>query len=143
MTQADQLIQKIELPESIIGLRKDGILHMYYKPHMEITPEYQLRQLAVMLEITKGKKHPAIYEAGEYVTVGSEAREHAIKIESETPTLCKVVFVKTLAHKIIAEFYYKFNKPKQPYKVFSDFNEGIKWLHETKKEIEESAHTKP
>ncbi len=136
MTQSDQLIQKIELPESIIGLRKDGILHLYYKPHAEITSEYQLRQLEVMMQITGGKPHAAMYEAGEYSTVTSEAREHAILLEPKTPTLCKVVLVKTLAHKIIAEFYYKFNKPQQPYKVFSDFEEGIEWLTKTRAELE-------
>jgi hypothetical protein len=136
MTQADQLIQKIELPESIIGLRKDGILHIYIKPHAEITIDYQLRQLDVFNQITQGKPHPAIYEAGEYVTVGSEARDHAITIEAKTPTLCKVVYVNSLAHKIIAEFYYKFNKPKQPYKVFSDFKAGIEWLIQTRNEMQ-------
>lgn len=141
MTQADQLIQKIELPESIIGLRKDGILHFYYKPNVEITIEYQLRQLEVMLQIAGDQKYPALYEAGEYVTVSTEARENAIKIESQTPILCKVVYVRSLAHKIIAEFYYKFNKPKQPYKVFSDFDEGIQWLHETRREIDASSNS--
>jgi hypothetical protein len=136
MTQPDQLIQKIELPESIIGLRKDGILHFYYKPHTEITIEYQLRQLEVMMQITGGKKHPAIYEAGDYVTVGSEARAHAIELEERTPTLCKVVYVRNLAHKIIAEFFYKFNKPKQPYKVFTDFQEGINWLLKKRDELQ-------
>lgn len=135
MKQADQLIRKTELAESIIGLRKDGILHLYYKPHTEITVDYQLRQLDVLMELTAGEKYPAIYEAGEYVTVGSAARQHAAEIEHKTPTLCKVVYVNTLAHKIIAEFYSRFNKPKQPYRVFSDFDDGIRWLLKTRDEL--------
>jgi hypothetical protein len=136
MTQSEQLSHSIELPESIIGLRKDGIVHVYIKPHIEITSEYQLRQLTVMNEITEGKKHPTIYEAGENVTVGNDARINARNLEEISPTLCKVVYVRTLAHKLISEFYYKFNKPEQPYKVFTDFDEGIKWLLETKKQME-------
>jgi hypothetical protein len=136
MTQADQLVHSIELPESIIGLRKDGIVHVFIKPFMEITTEYQERQLAVLNEITGNKKHPTIYEAGENVTVGTETRTNAKILEAITPTLCKVVFVRTLAHKLISEFYYKFNKPEQPYKVFTDFEAGIKWLLETKKQLE-------
>lgn len=135
MKQTDQLVHTIELPESIIGLRKDGIMHLYYKPHTEITMDYQDRQLKVMMEISGGIKRPAIYEAGEYVTVGREAREHAIELEKITPTLCKVVYVETLAHKIISEFYYKFNKPKQPYRVFTDFDAGIEWLLKKAKEL--------
>lgn len=135
MKQTDQLVHTIELAESIIGLRKDGIMHLYYKPHTEITMAYQDRQLKVMMEISGGKKRPAIYEAGEYVTVGREAREYAIELEKVTPTLCKVVYVETLAHKIISEFYYKFNKPKQPYRVFTDFDAGIEWLLKKEKEL--------
>lgn len=136
MTQKDQLIHNIELPESIIGLRNDGILHIYIKPHVEITVDYQERQLKIFRELAAGKKLPAIYEAGEYVTVGIAAREHAVLLEDQSPTLCKVVFVTNLAHKIISEFYYKFNKPKQPYKVFSDFQEGIDWLKKTRELLE-------
>ncbi len=130
MNQPERLVRKIELPESIIGLRDDGILHVYYKPYTEITPEYQARQLKTLNEISDGK-HPAIYEAGEYVTVTSEARSNAIRLEAISPTLCKVVFVRSLSQKLIAQFYYQFNKPKQPYKVFDDFQQGIEWLHQT------------
>lgn len=136
MKQPEQIIHKIELPESVIGLRKDGIVHVYIKPHTEITSEYQGRQLKVLQEITNGKPFPAIYEAGEYVTVGKDARDNAIRLESLTPTICKVVYVTNLAHKMISEFYYKFNKPVQPYRVFSDFDEGIAWLKKTRAEIE-------
>lgn len=131
MQQPEQIIHKVELPESVIGLRKDGIVHIFFRAHSEITPEYQDRQLKIFQEITNGKPFPAIYEADEYVTVGKDAREHAIRLEPLTPTLCKVVYVTNLAHKIISEFYFKFNKPSQPYRVFSDFEEGIAWLKKT------------
>lgn len=131
MQQPDQIIRKIDLPESVIGLRKDGIVHVFYKAHTEITIEYQERQLKVFREITNGKPFPAIYEADEYVTVGKEARENAIRLEPLTPTLCKVVYVTNLAHKIISEFYFKFNKPAQPFRVFSSFEDGIAWLRKT------------
>jgi hypothetical protein len=131
MQQPEQIIHKVELPESIIGLRKDGIVHIYFKAHTEITMDYQERQLKVLQEITNGKPFPAIYEADEYVTVGKDARDHAITLEPQTPTLCKVVYVTNLAHKIISEFYFRFNKPSQPFRVFSDFEEGIQWLRKT------------
>lgn len=136
MTQSDQVVHSIELPESIIGLRRDGIVHVYYKPHTEISSEYQGRQLAAFNETGKGKKFAVIYEAGENVTAGTEVRANGARLEGVMPTLCKVVYVQTLAHQLIAEFYYKFNKPKQPYKVFKDFDEGIQWLLETKKQLD-------
>lgn len=137
MKQTDQLIRTIEMEESIIGLRKDGIMHLHYKPYAEITVEQQGRQLMAMKELCGGKKRPMIYQAAEYVTVGREARENAIAREEETPILCNVVYVQSLAHKMIADFYYRFNKPRQPYKVVSEFAEGIRWLLQISREIDE------
>ncbi len=49
-------------------------------------------------------------------------------MEDLTPISCTVVYVNNLAYKIIADFYMKFNKPKNPYKVFNKFENGVKWL---------------
>lgn len=133
MKQVVEIVTSIELPESITGLRKDGIVHVYIKPFVEITCEYQARHLIVLNEITEGKKLPMIYEAGESATVGIEARENAIRLENSTPVLCTAIYVQNLAHKLISEFYYRFNKPERPYKVFSDFDAGIRWLLETQR----------
>ncbi len=136
MKEQDQLVRSIENDFAIVGLRKDGIVHVYYKPHTEITITVQEVMLILFNEITGGKKHPFIFQAGEYCSVNKRARENATKIEPESPTKATVVYVNTLAHKVIAEFYYKFNKPLQPYKVVSEFNDGIRWLLEVDKEID-------
>ena len=133
MKAPHEIIQKIENEFAIVGLRKDGIIHVYYKPNTEITVPVQITMLAVFNEITGSKKSLFIFEAAEYVTVNKEARDNAIVMESITPTAATVVFASNLAHKIIAEFYYKFNKPTQPYKVVTEFDDGVKWLLELSK----------
>lgn len=135
MKQQDRLLRSIEIEEAIVGLRKDGIIHVYYKPRTEITVDLQARMMDVLNDITAKQRRPVIYQAGENCTVTKDARENAIRTEHLAPTMASVVYVNNLAHKIIAEFYYKFNKPKQPYKVVSDFDEGIEWLLEVEKEI--------
>lgn len=137
MKQEEKLVHRIEIDEAIVGLRADGIIHVYYKPHTEINIPLQEKMLNILDEITNGVKTSVIYQAGEYCTVTKEAREYAIAIEHLSPTRASVVYVKNLAQRMIAEFYYKFNKPKQPYKVVSDFDEGIKWLLGVEKEIED------
>lgn len=134
MQQEDQIIKKIEIEEAVVGLRKDGIVHVYYKRGTVITVDVQLRMHKVFNEITGGVKSPFIYEADEYCSVTKEARDNAIATEGLTPTSSTVVCVSSLAYRLVAEFYYKFNKPKQPYKVSSDFSEGIEWLLSLKSE---------
>lgn len=137
MKEQDQLVRKIENDFAIVGMRKDGIVHVYFKPHTVLTVTVQEVLLVVYHEITGGKKHPFIFQAGEYCSVSKEARDNAANIEHQSPAKASVVYVNTLAHKLIAEFYYKFNKPAQPYKVVSEFSDGIRWLLEVNKEIDE------
>lgn len=99
-----------------------------------ITVNFQEKIYQVFHEITGGKKSPFIFEAAEYCTVTKEARVNAVATEDRTPTSATVVCVNNLAYRLIAEFYYKFNKPKQPYKVSADFEEGIQWLLNLKAE---------
>lgn len=137
MKHEEKLVRRIEINEAIVGLREDGIVHVYYRPHTEINIDLQEKLLDVLQDITGGVKTAIIYQAGEYCTVTKDARENAIAIEHLSPTRASVVYVKNLAQRMIAEFYYKFNKPKQPYKVVSDFDEGIKWLLEVERETAE------
>lgn len=137
MKEPQNIIRQIENEFAIVGLRNDGIVHVYYKPNTEISVPVQEIMLTAFNEITGGKKHLFIFQADQYVTVNKEARINAISMEAKTPIKATVVYVTNLAHKIVAEFYYKFNKPVQPYKVASEFEDGIKWLLEIDNEIDE------
>jgi hypothetical protein len=137
MKDQHMLASKLENDFAIVGLRTDGIIHVYFKPHTDLTVTLQEIMLVMYNEVSGGKKMPFIFQAGEYCTVNKEARDNASRIELLSPTKCSVVYVNTLAHKLIAEFYYKFNKPQQPYKVVWEFSEGIRWLREVDKEIDE------
>jgi len=128
MHHKEELTRVIETGNYIVGLRADGIVHVYYKDNTEINVALQMELLEVFNELTGKKKSLFIFEAGHYCSVTKEARENAIIMEPLTPTLASVVFVQNIGYRLIAEFYYKVNKPIQPYKVVSKFEDGIKWL---------------
>ena len=138
MLEKERLLETIETEKAIVGLRDDGIYHVYYKANTEITVELQTEMHKVFEEITGGKPGYFIFQAGEYVSVTSEARVNAVKTEDNSYTCATVVYVNNLAYRLVAEFYYKFNKPKQPYKVASDFNKGIQWLLDLRKKMEKN-----
>lgn len=135
MTQADQLVRKFDFTDGIVGMRRDGIVHVYFKPGTRITVALQERMLIIYYEVAGGVKCPFIFEAAEYCSITKEAKVNALRIEAEAPCKVSAVYVSNFAYRLIAEFYYKFNKPKQPYKVVSDFDEGIRWLLKTNEEI--------
>lgn len=129
MHQAEKVIRKIEKFNMIVAMRNDGLVHVFYLPNTEITVDLQNEMYKMYEEITEGKKAKFIFEGGEFVSITKEARENAILMEDSTPTLSSAIVVQNLGQKIIADFYYMVNKPKQPYKVFWSFEKAIEWLH--------------
>lgn len=128
MKQSERIVKQVEDPEFIIGLRDDGLMHMYYKSGTVIDVNIQNRVRDAAFSLSGNKKMPCLFEAGEYVTLTKEARANAIDSEESFPACASAVIVQHLAYKMIADFYYKINKPKQPFKVFRNIEEAIEWL---------------
>lgn len=135
MLQQERIIKKVETAQYIIGVRDDGIIHVFYKEHAELDVKLQLEMLDVYIELCENKPYPFIFGAEEYITVTKEARDNALSLEDKSPLAVSAILVKNLAHKLIADFYLKFNKPRRPYKVFKNFEEGIDWLLKTFKDV--------
>lgn len=135
MLQQERIIKKVETAQYIIGVRDDGIIHVFYKEHTELDVKLQLEMLDVYIELCENKPYPFIFEAEEYITVTKEARDNALSLEDKSPLAVSAILVKNLAHKLIADFYLKFNKPRRPYKVFKNFEEGVDWLLKTFKDV--------
>lgn len=128
MYHTEKIVLQVEHEQVIVALRNDDIVHVQFLPNTEITVALQAVLIDLYEQVTKGKKALFIFEGGEFVSITKEARENAVKMENRTPTLASAIMVKNLGQKIIADFYYKVNKPKQPYKVFWSFDKGIDWL---------------
>lgn len=133
MLEQERIIKKVETELYIVGIRDDGIIHVFYKEHTELDVKLQLEMLDVYIQLCGNKQYPFIFEAEEYITVTKEARDNALSLEDQSPLSMSAILVKNLAHKLIADFYLKINKPRRPYKVFKDFQEGINWLKQESK----------
>lgn len=128
MANAIKITKEINLPEASISLREDGIVHVHYHENVLIDIPLQLKMLEEFNEITRSKLTPFIFTASDGVQVTLEARDNAIKSEENTPCYGTAVIVTNTAYNLIANFYLKFNKPKRPYRVFSNKEAAVKWL---------------
>jgi len=129
MLSSDPLIIKhIDDPDFTVTLRSDGIIYVFFKDGMEITVPVQDRLLVAYHEVTAGILHPFIFETGVDTSINKEARDNAVLMEDRSPVGRSAVVANNTAHLLIANFYLKFNKPKNPYKVFKSRDEAIKWL---------------
>lgn len=117
-------------------LYNDGIVHLTYLQGHTIDIDDKKAELKANLEITNGVKHPFLFSFEPFVIITKEAKEYSIKIELEQPFLAVAVVVDNLAYQIMADFYFKFYKPKVAYKVFKSENKAIEWLLSIKKNPE-------
>jgi hypothetical protein len=132
MNQPDEILRQIVHEQVIVTMRHDGIVHVEFLPNTEITIELQDILIDFYNQITFSQKANFIFEGGEFVSITKEASENAIKIEKDALTIGSAVVFKNLGQRILADFYYKVNKPSKPCKVFSSFEKGIAWLNSLK-----------
>lgn len=100
----------IETERVVIGLRKDGVLHVYYKSQTSIDKDFQHWLLIAYNYVTEGKKYPFIIEGGEFVEVKKEGKEYLEEIQEEVPIISNAILVNNTAQLILASFFIKFAK---------------------------------
>jgi hypothetical protein len=65
---------------------------------------------------------------GKYTNVSPEARELAANKELSKNRTSLAFVTDSLAHKLVVNFFIKFNRPSTPTKLFTDEEEAIRWL---------------
>ena len=136
MQQTDLLLTRIEIEEAIVGIRKDGIIHVYYKSDITINLHLQNRLKKIFSELTYNQPHLYIFEGGFNVRVTREARLNALTLNKQVLSIANVVVVNSWYQRVLAEFYNILVARGQLYKVTTDFEKGINWLN---KLVEEEA----
>ena len=109
-------------------LKSDGILYVKLLKDQILDVLLQLRLLEMYKKITSDKLTPILFEGEEGIIVTMEARNNAGKLEEESPCKAMAVVANNIAEVLVANFYFKFNKPKRPYKVFKNREDAIQWL---------------
>lgn len=115
-----------------ISIDENEIVHVNYLKGQVIDVNEKNEELKANNEITNGKKLPFLFKFEPFVTITKEAKEHSIKIELEQPYLAVAIVVDNLAYQLMADFYFKFYKPKVAYKVFKSETKALEWLLEIK-----------
>ncbi len=131
------VIKSIETDFAHINLLKDKIGHVHFKANTELNKTIQHQLLKSYKELTDNPI-PFIYSSEEFLSSTKDAPQFAKSIEKLSPINMKVIIVQNLAQRIVANFYYKTHKPLNPYKVFTSFDAGVKWINENRNKIEPS-----
>lgn len=121
------LVPTIETIVSVLTIHENGIGQMHFKDDIVMEISNQMEHLNGLIEITNGQPTPFIVTTGKRVLISREARDNAVLIEDISPVNAMAVIVQNLAYRLVADFYLRFNKPKIPYKVFTDQEKAMDW----------------
>ena len=120
--------KQVKINEATITLREDGIVYVLFHKNVTLDLALQMLMLNIYNEVAGNRKRPFLIEAMKGVKVSKEAKDNALRIESEAPGLAYAVIADSFVYKVIANFYLTIKTPRNPYKVFSKKEEAVKWL---------------
>ncbi len=124
----EQGLKQIKINEATVTLGLDGIVYVLFHKNVTLDLKLQMLLLNIYNDITSGRKHPFLFEALEGVKITREAKENAVRIESEAPGSAYAIVADSTAYQLIANFYLTVKRPKSPYKVFRKKDEALAWL---------------
>lgn len=134
MPKEPNIIKEVDAEEFKVTLKSDGIVYVLFKENCVLDVPLQDKMLKEYIAVTENKLCPFIFEAEDGINVTKEARDNAIIMEEASPCMAMAVVVNNIAYAMIGNFYLKFNKPKRPYKVFKNREDGLEWLKQFKQE---------
>lgn len=113
-------------------LYANGIMNVIFKNDTYIDIQDIEAVMSWMEEIGKGRMFVNLMEGAYNSDISPEVREFAASSSQNKYTIADAMVISSQAHKIVTNFYLKFNKPIKPTKIFTDRNKAIEWLLDQK-----------
>lgn len=120
-------LNSIETTIAIISINNEGIGHQHFKDNVTMDIPEQLENLDAIIKICDGHPTPFVITAGKHFIITKDARDNALSLEPKSPINANAIVVQNLAYRLIAEFFIKVQKPKNPYKIFTKQEEAFEW----------------
>jgi hypothetical protein len=109
-------------------LRPDGIVEIRIDDNHVCTVAEAKILTRQLRKFGKGHPVPLLRIAGEHSHIEDGVREFAASPESQEPILADAIVVRSLAQRILGNFYLKANKPVRPTQLFSTVAAAEEWL---------------
>ena len=121
-------MQVMSTPKSHHVLLLDHIIKLEIKDDEIIEAEDMRAMHLVNLELSKQKPFGVILNVRKHFVVTKEARELLASSEFSSHHIASAFIVRSLASKLTGNFFIRFNKPKNPTKLFSDEAKALAWI---------------
>lgn len=117
-------------------LFENGLMNVVFKDHRYIDIKDIHEVMDWVDEIALGRMFVNLMEGAYNTDLAPEVREFSASDKNNNFTIADALVISSQAHKLVTNFYIKFNKPAKPTKVFTDRMKAIEWLLEEKRKFE-------
>lgn len=108
--------------------RADGIFQICYAENKTYTLEENKRILARSIDLRGKEKSLVLLTGGDFTSHDAESRIYNSSLEVMDYCLAVALVSESLAGKLMANFFIKFNRPEAPTRFFNSEEEAIIWL---------------
>ena len=122
------ITKEIKTKNVTIFLVSHGIIENIIHDHATLEQVDILEMKQMNKQLSGGLPYVVLIDSGTYTDITKEARELLASKEFGEKTIAKALFVRSLGHRIVAQFYIKINKPYINTKIFADREKAIDWL---------------
>jgi hypothetical protein len=127
------ILNSVDLPYATVRKTSDGIVRVDFKDNCDISETESSTICDYIWEMAEYNDALVLMKPGNGTEFDQSARNFSAGPNGTRFTLADAIVVESLAHKLIANFYLKINKPLVPTRVFSNTKEAEKWLLSFKK----------
>lgn len=122
-------MSKIDLQHSFCERLENNIIYVHVNNDADIDVE-QVSQIRETNEkLANGTNYVVLFEIAEFAFVSKEAREYGGENKLGELRKAMAIVVKSMAHRLLANFFINVNKPPTPTKVFNDKEKALEWLN--------------
>jgi hypothetical protein len=113
-----------------IFLRNDHIIQLQFKAGFSGELDDAINIINTIKKLSNGIRYPLLVIYADGNLFSKENREYVAGNEISNYVKADALVMKSLALKIIGNFYLKFNKPLRPTRMFVDTETAVQWLKE-------------
>jgi len=104
-----------------------GWLHVVFKSNTKINLEDAIGVVKYEGILSRGQKRPILHVVEEFVDFDNEVMRYSAGPGTQFSS-AEAYVIKSVAHRIVGNFYMRVSKPKVPTKVFNSIEKAEEWL---------------
>ena len=122
-----KVIADHETDHLLVTIYSNNIAHIYVKAGQRVTLETVEETQAYFATLGEEKRYYMIFEYGPLADLDPEVRTSRAKKGGSKYALVDAFVVNSLGHRLIADFYLRFNRPKRPTRIYSSVEKAAEW----------------